>query len=114
MNQQIDDIILSFNEYLRKIPNGCTQIAEFLKVDNIDEALIMIADFAEGVDWLFNVATLLKENSIAVNFDVSVIHEFLNEINEGLNIQDFVLVADLFEYEIGPHFENLDLISQSL
>ena len=53
---------------------------------------------------------LLNENGLEVLFEVEKIHEFLNEMNDGLEIQDYVLVADMFEYEIAPFFEQAPLI----
>ena len=52
---------------------------------------------------------LLIQNNVKVDFDISKINEYLEEINDGLEKQDYLLVADIFEYEIVPYFEEATL-----
>lgn len=105
-NQEIIiETINSFNEYLIKLPNGCNAIASLLRANNIPEALISIMNFTEGAMWLVKANDLLLKNGIEYNLQSDKINDFLNEINTGLQIQDYVLVADIFEYEISPFFE---------
>lgn len=105
-NQElIIDTINSFNEYLLKLPKGCNEIANLLRVNNIPEALISIMNFTEGTMWLVKVNDLLIKSGVEYNLQSDRINDFLNEINTGLQIQDYVLVADIFEYEIAPFFE---------
>ncbi|MEK3935485.1 hypothetical protein MKY41_09190 [Sporosarcina sp. FSL W7-1349] len=99
------ELIDSYNEYIKKIPKGCQTIADQLRVDTIVEAMRDIVNFSEGANWLLRVSSYLKENNISVELPTEKIHEFLNEINQGLEIQDYIVVADMFEYEIRPFFE---------
>ncbi|MEY9979963.1 hypothetical protein [Lysinibacillus sp. RC79] len=107
MNEMILEIINSYNEYLEKIPQGCESIIISTKSETPLDALQLITQFTEGVDWLVQVneklSTLSYENPLYVN----KIHDFLEEINKGLEIQDFLRVADIFEYEIKPYFESI-------
>jgi len=107
MNEMILEITDSYNEYLKEIPKGCESIINKAKSDAPLEALQLISQFTEGVDWLVQVneklATLGFQNPIYVK----KIHEYLEEINKGLEIQDFLRVADIFEYEIKPYFERI-------
>lgn len=110
MNELIKDIVQSYNEYINNISPGSLQIADYLRKDQVQEALQLILQFSEGMSWLSSVEELLIKNSIEVVLNVNKINEFLIEINNGLEIQDYVLVADMFEYEIAPFFENVSLI----
>lgn len=105
MMTQLYEIIESYNDYIKKVPEGCQKIADRLREDMIAEAMQDIIDFSEGANWLSQVSILFQENGIAVDLETEKIHEYLNEINSGLEIQDYIVVADMFEYEILPFFE---------
>lgn len=114
MNEKTDlilETIESYNAYLSNLPSGCLLIAENLREDQIQEALNNIKNFSEGVIWLIDVSELLKKNDVVVNMSVERVHEFLNEINDAIEIQDYNLVADLFEYELVEFFKDSDLIT---
>lgn len=108
--KEIIEVIESYNEYIRKIPKGVTYIANCLREDLLNEALLAIKNFSEGLIWLSDASELLKKNDVEVHLNIELIQEFLIEINTGLEKQDFLLVADLFEYEIGQFFEEAQLI----
>jgi UDP-galactopyranose mutase len=94
-----------FYKYMHKIKEGCQTIADNLREDRIGEAMNLISHFTEGVSWALQVIALMNGQKYEINIDTSRINEFLLEINEGLERQDFVIVADMFEYEIQPFFE---------
>ncbi|WP_342550744.1 hypothetical protein MKX57_03075 [Lysinibacillus sp. FSL M8-0216] len=110
MTEILMDTIQSFNEYLPRVALGSREIAESLRSDQIASALKMILDFSEGVTWLVEASELLKLNDITVDIKIEKVQEFLQEINAGLEMQDYVLVADMFEYEIAPFFVEVELI----
>ncbi|MGE8033502.1 hypothetical protein [Lysinibacillus sp. NPDC093692] len=107
---EVMEVVNSYNEYILKVSSGSIQIAEHLRKDEVPEAMQMILQFSEGMGWLVEASDLLSKNKVTVNLPVEQIHEFLNEINSGLELQDYVLVADMFEYEIAPFFEQLSPI----
>lgn len=107
---EVFEIIDTYNQYVQKVPRGAMYIAESFRDENINEALMAVGDFSEGTLWLSEVSQLLNKNQVDVLFDVTKIKEFLIEINEGLDKQDYLLVADIFEYEIIPFFEELQPI----
>lgn len=110
----LNEVIESYNAYIEKVPNGSIYIAEQLREDNLQEALVAIKDFSEGALWLSQVSELLKKNGAIAELNIIKIEEFLIEVNKGLEMQDFVLVADMFEYEIGPFFEEAKQAKGSL
>jgi len=107
MEKQHREIMESYNEYLKVIPAGCESIVALLREGNNEEALKLILHFSEGVSWLGEVNRLLACNGINNSLPIGKIHGFLEEINDGLGIQDYLLVADIFEYEIKQFFENV-------
>lgn len=104
METILNETISSFNEYIERIPKGCMMIANTLRDDRITEALPHIRDFSEGASWITEASRLLQVNNVSISFDITKIIEYLEEINEGLSIGDYNLVADIFEYEIAPFF----------
>ncbi|RKJ59659.1 hypothetical protein D7X33_29385 [Butyricicoccus sp. 1XD8-22] len=114
MKEEINELVMettqSFNEYLKKLPKGCRTISHLLRVNNIPEALTNILHFSEGAMWLIQTNELLNQNGVYYSIQTEQINNFLNEINNGLEIQDYVLVADIFEYEIAPFFEDTERI----
>lgn len=105
MNENIIDTVVSYNDYLKKLPEGCQTIADLVREDRIHEAMNIILQFSEGMGWVVDANLLLDKNGYPNPLRVERIHEFLKEINSGLEIQDYILVADMFEYEIKPFFE---------
>jgi hypothetical protein len=95
----------SFYQYIERVAVGAQTIADNLHEDKIGEAMQLIVQFSEGVSWLAQVIVLMREHRYYIDIDPSKINEFLTQINEGLERQDYVIVADMFEYEIQPFFE---------
>jgi hypothetical protein len=95
----------SFYQYIERVIEGSQTIADDLREDKVGEAMQLIAQFSEGVIWLTQVIVLMREHKYHINIDPSQMNEFLLEINDGLERQDYVIVADMFEYEIKPFFE---------
>ncbi|MET4560688.1 hypothetical protein ABIA69_001832 [Lysinibacillus parviboronicapiens] len=110
MTEILRDTIQSFNEYLPRVAIGSQEIAGNLRSDQIDSALKMILEFSEGMTWLVEASELFIANDVKVDVHIGKIQEFLQEINAGLEMQDYVVVADMFEYEIAPFFEEAILI----
>lgn len=103
------EIIETFNQYIKRVPQGAAFIAENFREENINIALTEVQNFSEGTLWLSQMSGLLIQNNVKVDFDISKINEYLEEINDGLEKQDYLLVADIFEYEIVPYFEEATL-----
>lgn len=106
----LQELIYEFNTYLRKIPNGCLYIAEALRNNDLGSALQAIRDFSEGVLWLVDAAELLNSNGVAYILDISKIEYFLQLINDNLERQNYLAVADMFEREIAEFFKSLSAI----
>jgi len=113
MDDLLIETIESYNDYLDKVMPGCLKIAENLRQDEIESALQMILQFSEGMDWLVQACNLFVRNEVRVSLEVETIHEFLNEVNNGLEMQDYVLVADMFEYEVAPFFGKAQRVESS-
>lgn len=105
--QELKDVILTYNNYISNLPLGIKALTEKIREDNFSEALVDIKHFSEGMMWIVQAGELITKNNGFASIDVNRISSFLVEINEGLDLQDYTLVADIFEYELIPFCENL-------
>lgn len=101
-----EEIINNYNEYIVNVEEGCRTIVSSFANEDLQKALRMILDFSEGILWIESASQYLSEQNIQLPLDIEKIKEFLIEINEGLEHQDFLLVSDIFEYELVPFFSN--------
>ena len=95
----------SFYQYIERVATGSQTIADYLREDKIGEAIELIVQFSEGMGWLTKVVELMENHKYTIDINFSKINPFLKEINDGIERQDYVIVADMFEYEIQPFFE---------
>jgi len=105
MDDLLQETLESYKNYIDKIPTGAIYIATSMREDRVQDALKAIRDFSEGLLWLTDANQLINKNGVEIELNINQIFEFLEEINEGLERQDYLLVADLFEYEIATFFE---------
>lgn len=108
--EKYEEVIKSYNEYLSKVPKGINYIINNLKDGNHSLALKAIVDFSEGLVWMEEVAQVLNKSDINVDFKVSAVEGFLEEVNSGLEKEDYLLVSDIFEYELWEFFSSLSPI----
>lgn len=92
----------SFYQYIERVAAGTQMIADYLREDKVGEAMQLITQFSEGVVWLTKVIALMQQHQYDIRINPNQINEFLLEINDGLERQDYIIVADMFEYEIKP------------
>ena len=102
----VTDIKNTYYEYVNKVSDGCMMIAQNLRLQQYEQAFNDIVNLAEGLQWLISVEEVLKQNNFQINSRISEANEFMNEVNDALEQQDYVLLADLFEYELNPLFNS--------
>ncbi|OES46056.1 hypothetical protein [Domibacillus iocasae] len=100
------DTVGSLKEFLPKIASACLSIAEELRDNNESEAMKQINQFTDAVDWSIQAINGIKSLNYPLDINTTGINEFLIEAQEGLEANDLVIVADMFEYEILPQIEN--------
>lgn len=110
MDQILVETIETYNEYLSKLPEGCSIIAGLLRDDQIALAMDNIVNLSEGLQWVLQVSELLEKNEIETNIKAEEINGFLVEINEAINNEDYYLVADIMEYELIEFFEKVQMV----
>ena len=108
MTNFIKETQTSYYEYITQISQGSLFISDKLREGNITQATTTIIDLVEGLSWMLQVEELMKENNYLIQSATQTAAEHLNEINDALSRQDYVFVADLFECEISPIFNDAE------
>ncbi|WP_249073448.1 hypothetical protein [Lysinibacillus sp. BPa_S21] len=107
MDQQlINDIKQSYFDYISKVTNGCKDIAFKIRSSNTAEAILYIEQFAEGLQWLLDVEKKFTEIGYTVKSRIHEASIYFNDINEALENKDYVMLADIFEYELPNVFDS--------
>ena len=106
MENIVVETMINYNEYLEKLVVGSKNIYTELRNSEVNKAVTQIVDFSEGVNWMISVNEKLGNLGHVNELNIDQIIEFLNEINNGLEVKDYLLVADIFEHEVVPFFES--------
>ncbi len=102
IEQEINETQQNFYEYLPKLSNGATEISNLFRTEKLADAFSLIEQFVDGAEWILEVIRVMYNHGYSFETKVEKLTEFLGEIRDGLTRRDYVLVADLFEYEIEP------------
>lgn len=109
--KELEGLVETYNEYISNLPQGLKVIVSQLQNDEHSEALHHIKNFSEGIMWLTEAAGLINANHGYASINITEIAQFLTEVNEGLELQDYTLIADIFEYEVIPYTSQLEKAS---
>lgn len=109
MEQKLEALETAKN-YINNLKEAIDKIYNHILEDKENNALALIPDFAEGVEWLSQVLVLTKDvHKKDLNMDG--LNDILNEIVEAIENEDYILVGDLFKYEI---YELLDEVQSNI
>ncbi|BDB02558.1 hypothetical protein [Clostridium botulinum] len=113
MNEKIE-ALRTASEYILNLKNGIKTASENFQSGNEEEGSNLVSLIADGINWVTQVLELTKDvHKEEVNFDE--LNNKLEEIVEAIEFRDFILVGDLFQYEILPEVENMEeIINNSL
>ncbi|AVQ44414.1 TPA: hypothetical protein ACX96Z_000775 [Clostridium sporogenes] len=113
MNEKIE-ALRTASEYILNLKNGINTAAENFQTGNDEDGTNLVPLIADGINWVAQILELTKDvHKEEVNFDE--LNNKLEELVEAIEFQDFILVGDLFQYEILPEIENMEkIINKSL
>ena len=99
-NKKIEALI-SADEYLYNLKEAIEKISTLIDEGKEGEGIKLIPSVADGIDWVVQVINLTKEIQKEA-IEIDTINEYLEELVEALENEDYILVGDLFNYEILP------------
>ncbi|MCM3079659.1 hypothetical protein [Brevibacillus invocatus] len=106
------EILENVSSYLVKMITAIENLVESFRIGEEGEATKQFLEIVDGLGWLLDMATnqqhYIKQNQIIeteVVLTIKHYEEILVKIVEAWEKVDFVLIADLLEYELIPWFE---------
>lgn len=97
-------ILYSAKEYIPKLQDGLHSISRDIYSGKEHNALKLIPYAFEGFEWLLNTMTLTFDiHGTAI--DMEKFNKFLNEMVNAFESEEYLLVADIIEYELSNEIE---------
>ena len=90
--------------YLPRLISGISSLSKNFHMEQLDKAKAMLADAIEGIEWVCRAFSALLPHK--ANY-INAVNAQLLEINDSLENRNYVMVADLFEYEIIPVLQRM-------
>ncbi|WP_209121464.1 hypothetical protein [Alkalihalobacillus sp. BA299] len=107
MNIDIREIYTEYEMYNLKLIPAIEKIIDDFRKQRENEALKLLIEAIEGINWsikvLYHTKDILKKYDVV--FDENEINPILNEVTEAIKDEDYVLIADLLEYELLENFQ---------
>lgn len=105
MDEKID-ILVTASEYIKKLNSAIITLTEYFQSGDYSKGSALTVDIAEGLKWVLDVVILTKDIQ-KENIEIDEINEKLNEIVIAFENEDYILIGDLFQYEIYPLLEDI-------
>ena len=86
------------------LKKGVISVFELIQEGKEQEAINIVPQVVEGMQWIIQVVELSKEAQ-KEEIQLEGINDHIEELIEAFENEDFVLVGDLFNYEILPILE---------
>ena len=107
MEEQIE-VLRTAYEYLNKLKKGTLEAAEYFHSGQEYKGFQSVSLIADGTLWLVGAIELTRRVQ-KEEIKTEGIMAKINEINEAMQKNDMVLIADLLEFEIVPVFQQWQL-----
>lgn len=108
--QMASDVVTELPKVIDIMANGSRRVAQLLRLSDIAEGLEVLQDIIAVTREMLNTIHILRSQfSSGVSRDIDALGEVLGtvlgEIGDVMDAQDWMLVADLLEYEYLPACE---------
>lgn len=100
------EALRTVNEYIYKLKDGIKNISDLIQEGREEESFSLVAQVADGLQWVDEAFNATKDYHNK-ELNLEKINEFIEEIAEALENEDYILVSDLFAYEILPIIEDI-------
>jgi len=115
MENIVKETMLSCREYLPKLTEAVSKIALDMQGGNEAAGIRLMPEVFDGLQWVIEAVNGIQRHGFLGDIDLQEITRHFEELKNALEIRDHVLIADLFEYEIGPVLESwLEKVDQNI
>lgn len=100
------EVLRDAYNYIDNLKKGIEDLSERINKGNEEKGLTLIPLISDGLEWVTKVIELTKD---VQKEEVSTgdLNEKLKEIIEAIDNEDYILVGDLFNYEIIPILDEI-------
>ncbi len=106
VQQLIKETRRSCQDYLPKLIQATSSISHGLQSGNEVEAMAVLPDVITGLQWLVEAVRGMQGNGCDLDISSDLLTAHFHELEQALRVKDYILLADLFEYEITPTLED--------
>lgn len=100
------EILNTADDYIENIKIGIEELVSKINSGEENNGLKLISPVIDGVEWLINAINLTKDFHKG-KISIKNTNDILAEMIEALENQDYVLIGDLFQYELLPIVEKI-------
>jgi hypothetical protein len=102
MDEQHQQLITDFNHYLDKMHDAVVHFCEDLAESNFSEISMVLPSIVEGLGWINDALTGLSGLG-EISMERQTSFQFIvGKLTEALENKDYLLLHDLFQYEMLP------------
>ncbi|KXG76342.1 hypothetical protein [Thermotalea metallivorans] len=109
MDKIIGEAFNELQNYLYKLTPAIEKTVQYFRGQKEDQGLNLLIPIIDGLHWVIEVVHAAKDWLIHYNImmDENVMNENLREMVSAMEHQDYVLLADVLEYELLPVLQQL-------
>lgn len=104
--EQKKEMIITLNDYLDKLIPGIEDMVNAFYEGNDKYACDKLSLITDGLQWCMRVIEATKDITKLTD-ETEQLAEHFNTIVEGLENEDFILVADIFNYEVNDILKSI-------
>ncbi|CAM4389852.1 hypothetical protein L1N85_23885 [Paenibacillus alkaliterrae] len=112
MNSLVTETFESIEAYLPKLIEAHHKLIQYCREENSIKAFELFPAYSKGLEWVLEAVMLINKQTIYFHVNMDLINSCLTEINDGINNEDLVLVADILEYEFSPILNEILTITE--
>ncbi|MBO8159607.1 hypothetical protein [Thermosyntropha sp.] len=102
MKKELLELLESLENYVPKLINASSDMAENIQSGNEGKAFLILKDYIEGIMWTVEAIDTIKSlgSQYLTEIELELLNDKLKCFEEAMLNQDYVLLADILEYEI--------------
>jgi hypothetical protein len=107
VEHNILEVIESAINYIPRMKKTLLKTIDYMQSDRENLGMEILKELPEGMGWLLDLSTTFSfmDDKLKFNIDKENIDEALNNILEGINNLDYIMIVDSIEYELIPQIE---------
>lgn len=106
MTSEKREVIIDAYEYIGKLLNGIDKMVNKFYEGNDKEGCEILAYASEGLEWLVKALELCGDE-VDVKVEIEKLVESISESVQALENEDYILVGDIFNYEISSTLQEM-------